>query len=109
MGIKFNPFTSEFDFVGKSTTGPGTGDVVGTPPSDDKAIARYSGTTGKVIQNSKTTVQDSGAIEAQSFITRRKVDDTVTIHTGYSWIAPSVEIDSGGVVVLEADAQLIII
>lgn len=109
MGIKFNPFTSEFDFVGKSTTGPGTGDVVGTPPSDDKAIARYSGTTGKVIQNSKTLVQDGGAIEAQGFITRTNVTDDVTVHAGEAWIAPSLALDVDGSIVMEPDSELIIV
>lgn len=89
---------------------PGSGDVSGPSSSDDKAIARFDGTTGKIIQNSPNTkVQDSGAIQAQGFITRREVDDTVTVPSGYSWIAPSIEMGAGGVIVLEANAELILV
>jgi hypothetical protein len=42
--------------------GTGTGDVVGTPPSTDNAIARYDGATGLLIQNSLATISDAGVI-----------------------------------------------
>lgn len=35
-----------------------TGNVVGTPPSTDNAIARYDGTTGLKIQNSELSISD---------------------------------------------------
>ena len=44
----------------------GGGDVVGTPPSTDNAIARYDGITGLLIQNSNVVITDSGAVQAIS-------------------------------------------
>lgn len=108
MGIKFNPFTSEFDFVGTSIS-TGGGDVVGIPPSDDKAIARYSGTTGKVIQNSKTRVQDSGAIESAGFITNKIIMDTITIKADQVMITDGFSIEPTGELVIEADGELVIV
>ena len=40
----------------------GAGDVVGGASSSDNAIARYDGTTGKLIQNSGVTISDTGAM-----------------------------------------------
>lgn len=37
----------------------GSGDVVGAASSTDNAIARYDGTTGKLIQNSAVTIDDT--------------------------------------------------
>lgn len=39
--------------------GAGTGDVVGPASSTDNAVARYDGTTGKIIQNSGVLIDDS--------------------------------------------------
>jgi hypothetical protein len=106
MPFKLNPITGNLDLVNPSVTGSG---VIGPSSSTDKAIARWNGTGGNLLSDSKTQVQDGGAVEAQSFITRRTVDVLVTVRSGYSWIAPSVEMASGGVVILESNAQLIII
>lgn len=38
------------------------GDVVGPASSTDNAVARFDGTTGKLLQNSVTTISDTGAI-----------------------------------------------
>jgi len=38
------------------------GDVVGTPPSTDHAVARYDGVTGLLIQNSAVTIDNFGNI-----------------------------------------------
>jgi len=38
----------------------GSGDVVGPASSFDNALARYDSTTGKLIQNSMTTISDAG-------------------------------------------------
>lgn len=43
-----------------SGSGGGTGDVVGPGSSTDNAVARFDGTTGKLIQNSVVIVDDSG-------------------------------------------------
>ena len=42
--------------------GSGSGDVVGPASATDNAIARYDGTTGKLIQNSTVTLSDVGDI-----------------------------------------------
>lgn len=53
------------DSAGTETPlGGGTGDVVGPGAATDNAIARYDGTTGKLLQNSGATVDDSGNIAA---------------------------------------------
>lgn len=85
------------------------GDVFGPASSTDKAIARYNGTTGKIIEDSKASVQDGGAVQSQGFITKRIIDDLVTVPSGYSWVAPSVEISVDGSIVIEDDAELIIV
>lgn len=43
-------------------TTPSGGDVVGPSSATDNAIARYDGTTGKLIQNSGITIDDSANI-----------------------------------------------
>lgn len=61
--------------------GSGSGDVTGGSSSTDNAIARYDGTTGKVIQNSTVIVGDTGAItgaESISNIDFAQFDTTVT-------------------------------
>ena len=44
------------------STASGTGDVVGPASATDDALARYDGTTGKLIQNSAATLSDAGKI-----------------------------------------------
>lgn len=50
------------------TGGAGGGDVTGPASSTDNAIARYDGTTGKIIQNSSASVNDSGDVTGRYFI-----------------------------------------
>ena len=45
-----------------SALGGGTGDVTGPASSTDNAIARFDLTTGKIIQNSTTTLSDTGVL-----------------------------------------------
>ena len=40
----------------------GTGDVVGPSSATDNALARFDGTTGKLIQNSVATLSDTGVL-----------------------------------------------
>ena len=53
--------------------GGGVGDVVGPAAATDNAIVRYDGTTGKLVQNSGITIDDSnnlstaGTIGASNF------------------------------------------
>ncbi len=46
--------------AGSSGGGGGSGDVVGPATSTDNAVARYDGTTGKLLQNSVVIVGDTG-------------------------------------------------
>jgi hypothetical protein len=48
--------------AGNHTHSYGTGDVVGPGSATDNAIARYDSTTGKLLQNSLATVDDSGGV-----------------------------------------------
>lgn len=51
-----------------ATGGTGAGDVTGPGSATDNAITRFDSTTGKVIQNSSASVDDSGNLTATSFI-----------------------------------------
>jgi hypothetical protein len=42
-----------------ATAGGGSGDVVGPASATDNAVARFDGTTGKLIQNSAVTIADT--------------------------------------------------
>jgi trimeric autotransporter adhesin len=55
-----------------SGSGSGDGNVVGPASSTDNAAVRYNGTTGKLVQNSTVTIDDSGTVAATS------VDATTT-------------------------------
>lgn len=105
MPYKFSPFTGTLDFYQSS----GSGDVVGPASATDNAIARYDGTTGKLIQNSLTIVQDGGGIEAQGYMTRRSVTALIKINSGQSWIAPSIELEPSGSIEIDPDAEIIIV
>lgn len=49
-------------------SGGGSGDVVGPASSTDNALARFDGTTGKIIQNSLGTLDDSGNLNVVAAI-----------------------------------------
>lgn len=56
-------------FVGGTLSATGTGgDVVGPSSATDNAIARFDTTTGKLIQNSVVTIDDSGNISGANSI-----------------------------------------
>lgn len=50
-----------------AAAGTGSGDVTGPGSSTDNAISRFDGTTGKIIQNSAATLDDSGNITAGTY------------------------------------------
>jgi hypothetical protein len=65
-------------------TSYGGGDVVGPSSATDNAIARYDGTSGKLIQNSVTTIDDTGnasGILSQQFSN----GSAVTLAAGKMW------------------------
>ena len=49
------------DFIAQ-VGGGGSGDVVGPASATDNAIVRYNGTTGKLVQDSAVTIDDTGLI-----------------------------------------------
>lgn len=57
LAVKINPATGR---IVVDSTGTGMGDVSGPASSTDGAIARYAGTSGKVIENSSVTLDDNG-------------------------------------------------
>jgi len=59
--LKSNGTTAVWDTVS------GTGDVVGDASSVDNAITRFDGTTGKAIQNSGASIDDTGNLTANNF------------------------------------------
>lgn len=61
--------------------GGGSGDVTGAASSTDNAVVRFDGTTGKVIQNSVVTIDDSGNVAGVPTITDINYVD---FNTGYS-------------------------
>lgn len=106
MAYKFNPFTGTLDYY---QAGSPQG-VTGVPPTDVGAIARWANTGGTVIANSpNTNIQDSGAIEAQGFITKRSVTGNVTVNTDETWIAPSIELSLTGSIVIASGADIVIV
>ncbi len=60
------------------------GDVVGPASATDNAVARFNTTTGKLIQNSVTTIDDTG--NASGILSQQFSDGTaVTLAAGKMW------------------------
>jgi hypothetical protein len=53
-----------------------SGDVVGPASATDNAISRFDGTTGKLIQNSAVTIDDSGNVSGVAQLNATTVDAT---------------------------------
>ena len=64
-----------------STTGGGSGDVIGPASSTDNAIVRFDLTTGKLIQNSGVTIDDSNNVTIPGDISVNGGDITTTAAT----------------------------
>jgi hypothetical protein len=78
-----------------SLTGGGGGDVVGPASSTDNAIVRFDSTTGKLIQDSNVTINDTGDTNyGNHAVTNAK---TVTFN-GVGLVTPS-----GGIITCEFD------
>lgn len=102
MAFRFNPTTGQLDLV--NSTG-----ITGPASSTDKAIVRWNGTTGQIVQDGPGTyVQDSGAIEAQAFVFNRQILNDVLVPDKFSVISTDVELISGDIL-LEGDAELVLI
>lgn len=59
---------SGLTFAGGTLSASSGGDVVGPASSTDNAIARFDSTTGKLLQNSVVTIDDSGNISGANSI-----------------------------------------
>lgn len=103
MPYKFNVFTGNLDLVDDTS-----GFVVGPASATDNAIARYDGTTGKLIQNSLAIVQDGGAVQAQEFVFNRQILADVTVPDHYTVFSTDMEIVTGDII-LQGDAELFLI
>jgi hypothetical protein len=67
-----------------TSSGGGGGDVTGAASSTDNAITRFDGTTGKVIQNSVVTLDDTGNLSG--ILSEQFSDGTaVTLAAGKMW------------------------
>ena len=70
--------------INLATSTVGGGDVVGPASATDNAIARYDTTTGKLIQNSVTTIDDTG--NASGILSQQYSDGSaVTLAAGKLW------------------------
>jgi hypothetical protein len=96
-----NPAGNEFKYLGldgagnpiwdtPSGGGGGSGDVVGPSSATDNAIARFDLTTGKLIQNSSATIDDSGNITATNLSGTNTGNVTLTGTPNYITIAGQV-------------------
>ena len=62
-----------------TVAGAGVGDVTGPGSSTDNAIARFNGLTGKIIQNSGASIDDSGNITANNLSGTNTGDQTIIL------------------------------
>jgi len=60
--LAVNSGATDTEWITVATGGGGTGDVVGPASSTDNTVARFDGTTGKIIQTSGVTINDSNEI-----------------------------------------------
>ena len=86
-GVSIGAAVESLDFVGAGVTatnvgndvtvtiagGGGSGDVVGPAGATDNAIARYDTATGKLIQDSSATIDDSGNLSVTGTVDGRDV------------------------------------
>lgn len=83
---------------------PAVGDVVGPASSTDNAIARFDSTTGKLLQNSAATIDDTGNISDQLGNVRDIPKSGSAKTTSYTLVAGDagqfIEIGSGGSVTI---------
>lgn len=105
MAYKFNPFTGTLDYY---QAGSSQG-VTGVAPTDINAIARWANTGATVIANSPGTyVQDSGAIQAQGFITNRVVTGVMDVPSNHTLITDSLEMQPGSMITMHPGSKIII-
>ena len=71
-----------------ATDASGTGDVVGPGSSTDDALAKYDGTTGKIVQNSNATLTDAGVLTVSNIAATidTTTQNSVTTMTGLTTV-----------------------
>ena len=60
--LAVNVGATDTEWITVATGGGGTGDVIGPASSTDNTVVRFDGTTGKIIQTSGVTINDSNEI-----------------------------------------------
>lgn len=75
--------------------GGGTGDVNGPASSTDNAVARFNGATGKTIQNSAVTIDDTGIVAGASISGAANTITNVSLATGVTGNLPVTNLNSG--------------
>ncbi len=73
--------------------GGGSGDVVGPASATDNAIVRFDSTTGKLVQNSDASVDDSGVLTTKGFVFSPSGTAAITI--GGTTSTPTIVANSG--------------
>lgn len=106
MPFKFNPFTGSLDFY--ESAAAGSGDVNGPVISTDKAITRWNGTTGKVVNDSFAILQDGGAIQSQGFLFNNQIIRDISVPDDYVLVGRNPELISGNIVLLGSSEFLIL-
>lgn len=62
-----------------SVAGAGLGDVTGPTSATENSVARFNGTTGKIIEDSSVTIDDGGNITASNLSGNNTGDQTITL------------------------------
>lgn len=78
-----DPITVDTTTLTFTSVGGGSGDVVGPASATDNAIARFDTTTGKLIQNSGVTINDTDQVAAMETATFKPEHDNG--NQGASW------------------------
>lgn len=89
VGVAINP-SGDYAFLNVDNNGAvivagnGGGDVVGPASATANAVTRYSGTTGKLVQDSSVTVSDTGIVvlTGSAGVLRLKNYTVATLPTG---------------------------
>jgi hypothetical protein len=84
----------------KGADGAGTGDVIGPASSTDNALARYDGTTGKLLQNSTVVITDAGNVGIGTSVPAQILETKELDSTGFTGIRinnPNANVGSAGI------------
>jgi hypothetical protein len=84
----------------------GAGDVVGPGSSTDNAVTRFDSTTGKLLQNSLVTIDDSGSVNIPAGQTY-KINGTALAATNVGAIASTEKAAASGVASLDGSSKVV--